>query len=312
MNEQTLARSEAELAKVVSQNPFDEVRESWRLQIEKMQHADFNTLCRCSYVLPYDSNNTRFTEAVTRGRRLNDPSRLRTELLPLPFCGNPHADVWYVQINPRGSEVDYYEFFSVLPALKRTIQERLAASIGGNPDAYEFLFSGENELHALRARQQLLIDQLDLSREHHDFYPMSWAFRTLRNNFNRTQIGSFNWWRNALCINNPNAIFSDVFLNHEEKEWARVLGDHLFVMEYYPYASNNPTWRGLYNDSHPYYRFFINMLSYAQNYGKQIVFRSQKDFSLAGLCNIVKSPHFLLNPQRVSLTRRCLPRIVWP
>ena len=299
-----MSNNEQELIRIVKQNPFNDVRKAWGRQLKNLQNADFDMLSRYQYVLPCDRDNPRFVDAVNRGREQNKSGRLRTELFPLPFCGNPRANIWYVQINPRGSEVDYYEFSSISSSVKRTIQNRLAASVGGCPNSFEFLQNGDEERLALEERQRLLINQLDLSRAHHDFYPLTMAFRTFRNNYNRKRIGSYNWWRNALCVNNRNALFGDVFANYAEEQWASELGARLFVIEYYPYASENPTWNKLYDVNHPYHSFFVSMLKYANDNGKYVVFRTKRQYEWAGLAEIVSHPYFLANYRNVSLTKK--------
>lgn len=301
------------LADIVGENPFLDVCEKWAKQMECKRNASLSELCADKYILPYDerelgSHQNEFCD-FTRG--------LRTALLPQPFIGNPSADYWYIQINPRGSWIDFYDFISCNQDLKVEICQKLAEDERVrrcNVTGYEFLKEGDGELEALMKRQELYINQLDLSRETHPFYPMSPAFRTIKNRTSRRLIGSRNWWHSAFCVNNQYALFHDVFVNaREDSKIADELGQKLFVMEFFPYASESAcVARRIHSQEsyrkHPYCKFVVNMLRYAQDMGKYIIFRSQKELDqLRNFGISITSPYVLIG-RRVFLLKHFLRR----
>jgi hypothetical protein len=298
-----------ELIKILEENPFREVCENWRAKIKERRNADFEKLSKDRYILPYDEGKM----CVCNAEELGFCKGLRTALLPLPFCGDPQAHYWYIQINPRGNWIDFYDFISCNSDLKKEIQRRLQEDDGLS---IEFCKIGETENIALERRQELYINQLGLYGDSLPFYPMMPEFQTIKNCINRRKlIGSHNWWRSALCVNNPNALFNDVFQEKENnsfEEKAKKLGRHLFVMEYFPYASEHADIvRNLYKNKdyyneHPYRKFVVKMLTFAQEQGKKIIFRSKKELDLVKSalgCSISGDIH-ILGGQRVYLMRK--------
>lgn len=293
------------LSRLLAHNPFDnDVRSEWRNKLENSRSANYDELCQRQYILPFDANNPQFMDLVRRGRANNDPDRIRTEFLPLPFCGNPKADIWYIQINPRGNDVDLYDFFSICPLLKDRIKDELSRQTSLNVTDFTFCKTGEEEERALVDRQSLLIGQLDLLKEQHEFYPLNSAFKTIEHR-GRKLIGSWEWWRSAFCINNRDSLFYRIFAENEENAISSIIGQELFVLEWFPYASERQhTWQceTIYPTNHPYKRFVVDMLEYAVRNEKSIVFRSRRGFDAMGLEEIVPTPIFMRNPSRVRLT----------
>ena len=295
-----------QMKRLLAQNPFNEdVRAEWKKRLEESRNANYDELSQQQYILPFDESNPQFMDLVKRGRNNNDPDRLRTEFLPLPFCGDPKADIWYIQINPRGNDVDLYDFFSISTSLKSRIKEELSRQTGRDIDDFRFCKAGEEEKQALLTRQRILIDQLDLSKEQHEFYPLNSAFKTIEHK-GRKLIGSWEWWRSALCINSNDALFYKSFKENDQSKVPSLIGRQLFVMECFPYASEKQyTWQNevVYPNEHPYKKFLFEMLEYAQKNGKYIVFRSELGFDSMGLRDVVSNPLFLRNSSRVYLTR---------
>lgn len=299
------------LRAIVANNPFDrDLVGQWRGQmLEARTKTSIEQLENCQFLLPYDEHCQRFRQAFleNQGGILAD-SRVQLQFLPLPFIGSPSADVWYIQINPGASDLDFYEMFNVNRNVKRQIQERLAEAgrrklqveLGKThderkacrlrrkielctPDSFEFVSHGEEEANNLVLRQELYLRQFDLSLGHHDFYPLSPCFETCRLRVVRPHIGSRKWWKPALCFGKGDALFRQLF--DLSRDVACDLGDSLFVMEYFPYHSGNAhlVRQYRYPEEHPYWRFLREMLAYAVDMGKTILFRSGQERQMLNL-----------------------------
>ena len=331
------------LAEILERNPFIGVQDEWRRILSQSVDMNLGQLSGRRFVLPEDGRNESFNAEVEERENAGVESRLRLEFLPMPFVGNPDAQTWYIQINPGVSDLDFYDMFSVSPELKGSVRDLLAseerialqAKLNNairkgeglaeqtayqervqNCHADDFsLDESESELVRLQARQSLLIEQLDLRNASSVFYPLKRCFRTLRESPNARRLsGSYRWWKSALCLDNADALFSEVFSRHAEAdELARIdaiadeLGGRLFVMEYFPYHSSSFEKIESYGDGHQYLAFLSDMLQYAQENHKRIIFRSRND-ARAVLGGVTNNVFVLRNPSRVFLTNHGLVR----
>lgn len=325
------------LAEILDDNPFLGVQDEWRRRLAQTTGANLAQLSAQRFVLPYDEHNDAFNAEVRAREEEDLHSKLRLEFLPVPFIGSPEADTWYVQINPGVSDLDYYDMFSVSPEIKSSVCSLLAHEersslqdkltdgcrkgmlqdrldelrhrIDDCTSASFVLDGGDDENERLEERKRLLIDQLDLRNATSVFYPLKRCFRTLVASPNERRLsGSYRWWKSALCIGNGDALFAEVFADHAQGDEltrydtiANELGNHLFVMEFYPYHSSSFDRMDSYSEGHPYLAFVREMLQYAQANGKRIIFRSRNDIvEMMGTHSMAH--HVLGNPYRVYLT----------
>ena len=290
--------NEKELDRILKENPFLKKIEQWRRKLEELANADLETIQRNYFILDGD-------EQFLDEKYKKKDTRLYLDLFPQPFIGNPKADIWYVQINPSFSWVDYYDLISINNDLIGDIRRGLVCQVEKRGiTENDFVFTAEaNALESQRRRRELLLNQLDLCRTSHEFYVLDESFHTVEYGGTSKVFGSYRWWRKAFCMNRDDAIFFDVF--HGSQSIPEVLGDKFFVIEFFPYHSAKFDRRYNYPSHHPYRKFVIEMLRYAVKTGKTILFRTKHDYETVGMELLGGNCTASSNPNSVWLTKNC-------
>lgn len=294
------------LKEILKLNPFAQKADVWLEMLLKNPCASFGEVDRRLFLLEGDEYFADYKDVA-------GDSKLWPQLVPQPFIGDPRADIWYVPINPGFTWSDYYDYCGIGDELKNKVLEELSRS-GSARENFDWVYtSSQMEREMFERRCNLLIGQLRLNIQDSSgslpFYPLDESFNTISKNGRCNSIGTNFWWRTALTAR------GSIFLNppkirsgEDPNECAKRFGKELFVIEYFPYHSKRAD-RAHYNydATHPYRKFVKDMIEYAVNVGKTILFRSAGEVDSIGING--GNLYLQRNCQRVWLTRNNFERI---
>lgn len=266
---------ECELKRILNTNPFtQEIVDGWRKLLKRGGDGRF--------VLPCDEKLLqKIIESEARANYEPLPS-----LLPQPFAGDPHGDIWLLLDNPGYTPIDKFDNISVADKddvfekvrdmmLSELSKIRNADERKRREQSYGLLHSSDlfverspqKDVECLRRRQTLMLNQLLLNIDKAlPFFWLDGSFRTVNANvFGRRLVGGHLWWRTKL----------NKFLR-KGNDVRRV-----FAMEYFPYHSRNFK----HNSKHDllgewasescYHKFWRAMVEYGRKHGKRIIVRGK-------------------------------------
>lgn len=184
---------------------------------------------RNCFVLDVDKDS--FEKANLKGAEIN--RRLRGDILPQPFVGNPAANVWVLMRNPGLGALDYYDLVSTenWEGYRDGLDDEDWRPIDTNK-----LYFKDPEIAKtmLCARQQKVMDQLTFNFANargKEFYLLDECFQTYdTTGAGRRIYGGRHWYQTYFCTD-------EVKAQRSKQSDLSVLSRNVFVLDYCPYHS---------------------------------------------------------------------------
>lgn len=266
---------------VMEKNPFRLIVDRWKDDLEQFDNGQ-REVSDLNFILDGDLSG------LSEARR----NAFKKELLPKPFQGNPNAPIWYVPINPSYSPIDLYDNLGLCPGCN----EKLVPLCKGHSTVKneccldEYLDNGKDRMVCLKARQNILLEQL-LLRGSNTFSFLEKAFDTLGTCPTHKNNGGFRWWRNHLF--GRNCLFE---IGHKSVDY---VSKKLFVLETCPYHLKTGFDTKYYDGSIYFNDFWKELVKWGIDNGKMFILRPRGRKFKEATANIGFTPENTVNINNV-------------
>ena len=211
--------------------------------------------------------------------------RIRAEVLPQPYIGDPDAPIWILSMNPSYSAVDVYDMKDCGRDAKMAVLLDMGYDEQTSKKLLQHNVFPHDREEDLKKRKGLMQSQLSFSST--EFYVLNPAFDTVPTNdeiqkagvqsTNQTyNKGSYRWWKKYLFESN---ICSPDGVNRDNEEECRNNLRNFFVLESFPYHSENfDSGKEFFNDVVSlvrHYEFWKKMVEFALKKGKILLCRGE-------------------------------------
>lgn len=218
---------------------------------------------RDDYILPEDRDSF-----AAWNNSVRDPRhKLRADILPQPFVGNPSAPVWVLMRNPGLAALDYYDLVSV-DNYDEYRHDLDADSWGNISDQYL------QHRESLADRRECVLRQFSFDRQREEeFYLLKDIFNTYTDVHGNVQ-GGYQWYkRYFLC---HGGLLAHRMIADGIQSEILTVSRSVFVLDYCPYRSHSyPKETEVPPVNFRHHRLWAALVGYALQHGKFIVARGK-------------------------------------
>ena len=244
-----------DLASILSDNPWSEIAEKIKAAMSN------NSLGQERFVLNQDDALIRLEESLIR----DDDYKLRLNLPPQPFIGNPKAKIWILQYNPGYSEgIDDFDYLGIERA--------------------DIMPHRQTHVSEVQDRIKLICDQYEF-KESAGFYVLDEKFETFKSG-TREGRGTYLWYKSTYFP--INGIFARVV--NSGLTIKRFADNNLFVLEFLPYHSKK--FRHEFFPFLPSFVFWRKLMEYAFANEKIVLCNGLNDAQALKACILQSIPGY--------------------